>query len=77
MLIVHSYRLLSQTISTRSVLCQPIRSMRGGGSIIGVVQLLNKKNADASVRGEFDGGDEQVLASTVQKIAEGNKVMTT
>jgi hypothetical protein len=27
---------------TRSILCQPIRGMRGGGAIIGVIQMLNK-----------------------------------
>merc|ERR1712032_839884 len=39
--------------------------MRGGGSVIGVIQLLNKKEGN-----EFDGGDEQLLMITTQKIAD-------
>lgn len=50
---------------TRNVLCHPLRSMRGGGQVIGVVQLLNKKSAR-----EFDGSDEQILGITTQKIAD-------
>lgn len=50
---------------TRNILCHPLRSMRGGGQVIGVVQLLNKKSDS-----EFDGSDEQILSNTTQKIAD-------
>jgi len=50
---------------TRNILCQPIRTMRGGGAVIGVVQMLNKKDNE-----DFDLQDEQALANCAQKIAE-------
>ena len=31
---------------TRNVLCQPVRSNRGGGNIVAVIQMLNKIDAD-------------------------------
>lgn len=48
-----------------NVLCQPLRSKKGGGDIIGVIALMNKKGA-----GEFDGADEQTLSQLVHRIAD-------
>ena len=50
---------------TRNILCQPIRSHRGGGPIIGIIQLLNKINADA-----FDNVDEDMLSQFMGQIAD-------
>jgi hypothetical protein len=51
---------------TRNILCQPIRSHRGGGPIIGIIQLLNKINADA-----FDNNiDEDMLSQFMGQIAD-------
>ena len=50
---------------TRNVLCQPLRSHRGGGSVIGVIQMINKHD-----NLEFDAHDEELLAACVQKIAD-------
>ena len=64
---------------TRTVLCAPIRSMRGGGPIIGVIECLNKKAATSvedtgenatSPKPVFDDTDEQVLSHCIKKIAE-------
>jgi hypothetical protein len=51
---------------TRSILCQPVRGMRGGGAIIGVIQMLNKKGGD----GTFDSNDEEMLATFAGKVAD-------
>lgn len=51
---------------TRSILCQPVRGMRGGGAIIGVIQMLNKKGGD----GTFDSNDEDMLATFAGKVAD-------
>lgn len=48
---------------TRNVLCQPLRSNRGGGKIIGAVQMINKADG-------FDDSDEELLTKCVQKIAD-------
>ena len=56
---------LKTGLKTRNILCQPVRSMRGGGPVVGVIQMLNKVGADA-----FDGNDEETLASCVQSIAD-------
>lgn len=50
---------------TRNLLCQPIRSHRGGGPIIRIIQLLNKINADA-----FDNVDEDMLSQFMGQIAD-------
>ena len=50
---------------TRNLLCQPIRSHRGGGPIIRIIQLLNKINADA-----FDNVDEDMLSQFMGLIAD-------
>ena len=51
---------------TRSILCQPVRGMRGGGAIIGVIQMLNKKGGD----GTFDDNDEEMLSTFTEKVAD-------
>lgn len=51
---------------TRSILCQPVRGMRGGGAIIGVIQMLNKIGGD----GTFDINDEDMLATFAGKVAD-------
>ena len=51
---------------TRSILCQPVRGMRGGGAIIGVIQMLNKKGGD----GTFDANDEEMLSTFTEKVAD-------
>jgi len=50
---------------TRSILSQPLRQHRGGGSIIGVIQMVNKIGAEG-----FDAQDEDTLAVCVQRIAD-------
>lgn len=49
---------------TRNILCQPLRNMRGGGQIVGVIEAVNKRNDE-----EFDQQDEEQLASCVEQIA--------
>jgi hypothetical protein len=51
--------------TTRNVLCQPIRRLRGGGSIVAVVEMINKKD-DAA----FGTEDEEVLTVCVQRVAD-------
>ena len=48
---------------TKSILCHPLRSQRGGGHIVGVVQMLNKNDGL-----HFDSHDEELLAACVQRI---------
>ena len=50
---------------TRNILCQPVRGMRGGGAIIGVIQMLNKVGADC-----FDANDEEMLSTFAGKVAD-------
>eukprot|EP00601_Ochromonadales_sp_CCMP2298_P006493 CAMPEP_0173200778 /NCGR_PEP_ID=MMETSP1141-20130122/17975_1 /TAXON_ID=483371 /ORGANISM="non described non described, Strain CCMP2298" /LENGTH=444 /DNA_ID=CAMNT_0014125807 /DNA_START=97 /DNA_END=1431 /DNA_ORIENTATION=+ len=50
---------------TRNVLCQPVRGNRGGGSIVAVIQALNKVGAD-----HFDDHDEEMLSACVAKVAD-------
>lgn len=51
---------------TRNILCQPIRSHRGGGPIIGIIQMLNKLgDADS-----FDQSDEELLSAFIIQIAD-------
>ena len=56
---------------TRNILCMPVRANRGGGRIIGVIQMLNKlgTNEDGS-SADFDDSDEAILADCVQRIAD-------
>ena len=39
--------------------------MRGGGAVIGVLQMLNKRDNE-----EFDSQDEQALANCAQRISD-------
>lgn len=48
---------------TKSILCQPLRSHRGGGHVVGVVQMLNKNDGL-----HFDSHDEELLSTCVQRI---------
>jgi hypothetical protein len=50
---------------TRSILVQPLRAHRGGGHIIGVIQMINKLDAP-----HFDDNDEDVLAACVQRVSD-------
>lgn len=57
----------SKGFKTKSVLCQPVRSMRGGGPVIAVLQMSNKLGGADRV---FDSNDEQALASCSHQVAE-------
>jgi hypothetical protein len=50
---------------TRNVLCQPVRSHRGGGNIVGVVQMLNKLGDDET----FENSDQETLELCVERVA--------
>jgi hypothetical protein len=50
---------------TKTILCQPLRSHRGGGHIIGVIEMTNKVGADY-----FDEHDAELLATCVQRISD-------
>lgn len=50
---------------TRSILVQPLRAHRGGGHIIGVIQMINKLDAP-----HFDENDEDALAACVQRVSD-------
>lgn len=50
---------------TKSVLCEPVRDHRGGGSIVAVIQMLNKIGG-----GAFDQSDEDALAACTQRVAD-------
>ena len=47
------------------MLCQPLRSKKGGGDIIGCIMLMNKNSMGPASEAEFDGGDEQTLSILV------------
>lgn len=47
------------------MLCQPVMSTRGNGGILGVVQMLNKKDGE-----DFGGDDEAALTTCVERLAE-------
>lgn len=68
-----SFKLRSIDIATnhetRSMLCQPIRGNRGGGRVIGVVELLNKIEKDGENVG-FTDSDEDVLSSMTGQITD-------
>lgn len=49
---------------TRNILCQPLRGQRGGGTVIGAVQCINKAD------GNFDSSDEEHMAVCCQRIAD-------
>lgn len=48
---------------TENVLAHPLRNQRGGGKIIGVIEMINKP-------GGFDESDEEMLSKCVQKVAD-------
>lgn len=50
---------------TRNILCQPVRRIRGGGTICAVIQMINKNNGE-----DFTSADEEVLSVCVQRIAD-------
>lgn len=56
---------LRLNFKTRNILCQPVRSFRGGGNVIGVIQMINKIGADS-----FDESDEEALSHCVQRVAD-------
>lgn len=47
------------------MLCSPIRANRGGGRVIGVIELINKSNGEL-----FDSNDEDVLAQLVYQFTD-------
>jgi hypothetical protein len=47
------------------MLCSPIRANRGGGRIIGVIELINKSNGEL-----FDSNDEDLLAQLVYQFTD-------
>jgi len=61
---------LKTGFKTRSILCQPVRGMRGGGQIIGVIQMLNKKGPGTEGEGVFDLNDEELLTNFSSRVAD-------
>ncbi len=47
------------------MLCTPVRANRGGGKIIGVIELINKKNGEL-----FNSNDEDVLGQMVNQFTD-------
>ena len=56
-------------VKTRNMLCQAVRAYRGGGHIVGAVELINRTDEFGEPL-EFDSNDEDVLASHILTIAE-------
>jgi len=54
-------------LKTRNLLCMPVRANRGGGRVIGVVEMINKIGPPGA---QFDLNDEQILVDCVQRIAD-------
>jgi hypothetical protein len=52
-------------IETKDVICHPIRANRGGGKIIGVLEMINKKN-DLS----FEDSDIDIMSDCARKISD-------
>lgn len=50
---------------TKTVLCQPVRRLRGGGAVCAVIEMINKNNGEV-----FSREDEEVLAVCVQRVAD-------
>lgn len=50
---------------TKTMLCTPVRANRGGGRIIGVIELINKHNGEL-----FTSNDEDVLAQMVYQFTD-------
>mmetsp|Transcript_1873 Transcript_1873/g.1953 ORF Transcript_1873/g.1953 Transcript_1873/m.1953 type:complete len:623 (+) Transcript_1873:231-2099(+) len=50
---------------TKDILCEPVRSRNGGGPIVAVVEMVNKRSPDG-----FDAQDKAVLKVCVGKVAD-------
>ena len=50
--------------ATRNVICQAIRVNRGGGHVVGAIELVNKHDHDGN-DAVFDNTDEDLLASCI------------
>mmetsp|Transcript_13374 Transcript_13374/g.20104 ORF Transcript_13374/g.20104 Transcript_13374/m.20104 type:complete len:375 (-) Transcript_13374:262-1386(-) len=50
---------------TKTILCSPLRANRGGGKVIGVIELINKNNDEL-----FDSNDEELLSQMVNHITD-------
>lgn len=53
--------------TTKSMLCHPIRGNRGGGRVIGVVELVNKTGGDSTA---FSDVDEDLVATMCSQITD-------
>ena len=51
-------------VTTRNILCHPIRANRGGGKIIGVLTMTNK------LGGDFESTDLDIMADCVRRISD-------
>ena len=52
-------------ISTRNVICHPLRANRGGGRVIGVLEMANKLED-----GEFDSTDIDIMADCARRVSD-------
>lgn len=52
-------------ISTRNVICHPLRANRGGGRVIGVLEMVNKLED-----GEFDSTDIDIMADCARRVSD-------
>lgn len=50
---------------TKTILCCPLRANRGGGKVVGVIELINKNNGEL-----FDSNDEDLLSQMVNHITD-------
>jgi hypothetical protein len=53
-------------LESKSILCQPIRGNRGGGRVIGVIELVNKSGETST----FSDADEEVLSTMSSQITD-------
>jgi hypothetical protein len=51
---------------TKSILCQPIRGNRGGGKVVGLIEVINKTGETAA----FTDVDEEVLSNMTSQITD-------
>ena len=52
-------------VTTRNILCYPVRANRGGGKIIGVLSMINKQNNE-----DFESSDYDIMGDCVRKISD-------
>ena len=52
-------------IKTRNVVCHPLRANRGGGRVIGVLEMANKLNGQ-----DFEASDVDILADCARKVSD-------